>query len=319
MNYRPTSLRKLALAGCIFSLLLVSCQCHRDFCGSGRYRCSHFFDTSPNIHPIKYEGLNEAILFENGDLVRYDEDFRSQVKYSLSTICEVDSVRDVKFYNSLLTVINYSGQAPPHATPPSPEEYFNVVIAPDRYFKLDTGFRVIGEFGNQGSPGQVLVNATSAAFDMQGNCYIADPGDSSLKIYDPNGRYLRRLENLGRPIHVKLFDDVIFVLDHRWGRVCRFSMAGDFLGELPGLWGFQDVIAFGFTYKDVIWVVDHGGTRIGEVEFSGDVQEIKTDYCHNDVGYSFQRVTDFDGIFNTFTIVDADANRVIAFSTGPTD
>lgn len=304
----------------IFSLIMIStifsCQCHDDLCGSGRYRCSNFFDTSPRVHPVRYDFYNTSALFENGDLVVYSF-FDELAAYSIPAICGSDSIKDVIFYNQHLGATNYSVYHTEYL--PDPADFFNLVITPNKCCKLDTNFQMILEFGNGGPADENLVNAVSVAIDLQGISYITDVGDGSVKIYDAEGRFRGKWANLGRPVHVELFDDVVFILDTMAGCIGKYDMNGNHLGNIPGLADLHDFVSFGFTHDDGIWVIDQNGTRIVEVTISGQLKETKTGYYYQNTNYDFEAVICIEGQPGVFIVADRNANRLLSFSTGPID
>jgi hypothetical protein len=247
----------------------------------------------------------------------YSVPYKEQVAYSITVICDSDSIKDIIFYNQMLAHTNYSTY---HSEGlPVPNDFFILAITPNKCCKLDTNYQKIFEFGNLGPTDENLVNAVSVAIDLQGNSYIADIGDSSVKMYDATGRFQIRWANLGRPAHIELFDDVIFILDTMTGRISRYDMNGNHLGDIPGLSDFQDFVTFGFTYDGGIWVVDQHGTRISEVSFSGQLKEVKTGYCYEGVDYTFEYVTYIEGQPQVFIVADMGANRLLSFGTRPTD
>jgi hypothetical protein len=307
---------KLIVFGCLASLLMLfSCQCHDNLCGSGEYRCAIFFDTSPQVHPVESDILNNFILFENGILLTYNVDFGDRKLINIDSICGYDSTRDVIFYNENTESQIYTS---PHQSP-SPSDYFTLIVLSNRCCKLDTNFNKISEFGVEGSPESILGDAVVGAIDLQGNCYIADRADSSIKVYDKNGDFFTRWPNIGIPVKIKLRDDVMYILDGSTDKIAKYTMAASYLGDQPGISGLSKIVAFGFTYKDMIWVADQDGTRLSRFSLSGKTMEVKTEYCHKDVNYSFGHISYIDGFLDVVELVDRDANRLLSFSRGAID
>lgn len=312
LDFLKAVINKGALYYFIFLLIFMSCRCNDRLCGAGRYRCSIFVETDPYIRPIKNDILNNLVLFENGMLIDYNFRFSDHDEIDLASICQSDSIRDFIYYNGHLNTIILSSRD--SAGIPQPQDYFILVITPLKCCKLDTNFTLNFEFGFTGPPEENLIDATSCAIDIDGNSYIADRGDNSVKIFDIYGNFLTKWSNIGIPSRLKLFSNAMYILDSSADRIERYDMRGNYLGSQPGISQFSDITAFGFTYRDVIWIADMGGQRISELNISGQISEFKTGYCFNDVDYDFIDVFNIEGYVGVFEVMDRDANRLLAFS-----
>ncbi len=85
------------------------------------------------------------------------------------------------------------------------------------------------------------------ALDMQGRIYVRDADDKSIKIYSPDGLYLRSLPKTGKPIALSVAEDGIYVADDASFSVLKydfdanlaysFGSKGDGKGQLKSLSG----------------------------------------------------------------------------------
>ncbi len=58
-----------------------------------------------------------------------------------------------------------------------------------------------------------LDEPTDIALDVQGRIYVRDADSKSIKVYSPDGEYLRSLPKTGKPIGMKVAEDGIYVVD----------------------------------------------------------------------------------------------------------
>jgi YYY domain-containing protein len=105
-----------------------------------------------------------------------------------------------------------------------------------------------------------------ADLDDRGRLWVADFGNSRLRIYDSRGGYLGGWGGRGDttwamkdPCAVAIRGDDVYVADTWNGRVQRFSLAGEWKGKAAELYGPRGV-AVGRDGK--VWVTDTGNHRI---------------------------------------------------------
>jgi DNA-binding beta-propeller fold protein YncE len=105
-----------------------------------------------------------------------------------------------------------------------------------------------------------------AAVDSRGRIWIADFGNSRLRVFDGNGGYLGGLGNRGNgnyelrdPCAVAIRGDDVYIADTWNGRVQAYSITGEWKATAAGLFGPRGVAA-GPDGK--VWVTDTGNNRL---------------------------------------------------------
>jgi hypothetical protein len=298
------------------ALLLTMIGC-TGLCGSGKYRCSNIYYTNSSHHPIKSERSNHFILFENGDLLKYNGhlgSFNDSSVYSLREICDSDSIRDIRIYNDNLRCLNYNFCNSPELLPE--EKYFILVVASNKCIKLDTTFNFSLAFGNSGSPDGILIDALMGDVDYRGISYIMDSGDSTIKTYNIDGSFLSCWSGLGCPSFIKIHDDVVYVFDKSEQVLKKFSYEGNYLGQVCSPNHIRDMIAFFYHLgSSDAWIADNSGKRIMLLRLSNcDSKEIKTNYCFKDQTFTFGSIRWIDESSTGFDVIDSDNNCVITFA-----
>jgi YYY domain-containing protein len=105
-----------------------------------------------------------------------------------------------------------------------------------------------------------------ADLDGRGRLWVADFGNSRLRIYDPDGGFLGGWGGRGDttwamkdPCAVAVRDDDVYVADTWNGRVQRFSLAGEWKSKAAELYGPRGVAV---ARDGKVWVTDTGNHRI---------------------------------------------------------
>jgi hypothetical protein len=122
------------------------------------------------------------------------------------------------------------------------------------------------------------------------------------------------LSNLNGPFRIKIYDDYMFILERDNDSIKKYNFNGTFSKEIIRSNRFGDITSFS-VYKEYIWIVDLGGTRITQVDTTGVIREVKNDFCFMDVYFNFNRVVFIEaGTFfhdSGFYIADYGANYII--------
>ncbi len=74
-----------------------------------------------------------------------------------------------------------------------------------------------------------LGEPTSIALDSEGRIYVHDEDDKSIKVYGPNGTYLRSLPKTGKPLALNVAEDGIYVADESSFSVLKYDFEGNFV------------------------------------------------------------------------------------------
>ncbi len=65
------------------------------------------------------------------------------------------------------------------------------------------------------------------ALDTQGRIYVRDADDKSIKIYDPDGLYLRSLPRKGKPVAMCVTEDGIYIADEAGYSILKYDFDGN--------------------------------------------------------------------------------------------
>jgi hypothetical protein len=305
---------RVIVLGCLATLLtLSSCICQGDLCGSGAYRCEFIYHVQTSAIPVIHNSDNHAILLSDGNLLRYDYFFKNEHLINLAEICGRTDVRDIAFFNFNLNFRNFSQ---PDLVFPPESTFFIAALSPTTCFKLDTSFNFISSFSSDSGGNGTLINAVSMDIDLDGKTYISDLGDDAIKIFDRNGVFINSWRGPAMPIHLKIYNDKVYILDSTTSSIKAYDKAGNLLGTYLDQSGLSDVITFSFHDAGSVWIADMNGQRVTLFDLTGDKREEKVDYCFNDVTYSFLRISSLDGTYGFLLVADKDADRILDFTLG---
>ena len=73
-----------------------------------------------------------------------------------------------------------------------------------------------------------LGEPTDIALDVRGRIYVCDADDKSIKVYGPNGEYLRTLSNTGKPVALSVAEDGIYVADEASFSILKYDFDANF-------------------------------------------------------------------------------------------
>ena len=144
--------------------------------------------------------------------------------------------------------------------------------------KCDKDDNYVGEFPKQ-APGQELNTPTHVALDADGNVYVTDALNFVIKVYDPNGKLIKRIGEIGdvpgsfaRPKGVALDSEGdIYVVDANHDNFQIFNQKGQLLlfvgknGSGPGEFYLPSGIHI--DKHDRIFVADTFNRRIQVFQF----------------------------------------------------
>lgn len=126
----------------------------------------------------------------------------------------------------------------------------------------------------------MLVRPIEFQFDSIGNIYIMDWGEVMIKVFDPNGSYLRSVGRKGQgpgefdvPAFFRIVDDKIFLLDSRSRKFSLLTLEGGYLEgfNIDGFPPDLDVAHDGTVY--------YSQMLNPEVELSEKTQKVKTSFA----------------------------------------
>jgi sugar lactone lactonase YvrE/fibronectin type 3 domain-containing protein len=72
-----------------------------------------------------------------------------------------------------------------------------------------------------------LGEPTDIALDAQGRIYVRDEDDKLVKVYGPNGNYLRALPKSGRPVALSVAEDGVYVADGASLSILKYDFEGN--------------------------------------------------------------------------------------------
>jgi YYY domain-containing protein len=138
---------------------------------------------------------------------------------------------------------------------------------------------VIRDKSPQGSPPFAgMREPRGAAVDARGRIWIADFGNSRLRIFDPFGGYLGGWGGRGggtyglrEPCAVAIREDSVYVADTWNGRIQSFTLDGKWKATAKDLFGPRGVTV---APNGTVWVTDTGNKRL--VVYDGDLKQVQT-------------------------------------------
>jgi sugar lactone lactonase YvrE len=71
-----------------------------------------------------------------------------------------------------------------------------------------------------------LKEATSIALDAIGRIYVLDMDDGQVKLYETDGRYIKSLPNVGRPVALSVAEDGVYIADATTQVISKFDHEG---------------------------------------------------------------------------------------------
>jgi DNA-binding beta-propeller fold protein YncE len=117
-----------------------------------------------------------------------------------------------------------------------------------------------------------------AAVDGRGRIWVADFGNSRVRIFDPLGGFLGGWGGRGtgtfglrEPCAIAIRDDAVYVADTWNGRVQSFTLDGKWKATARDLFGPRGVTV---APDGTVWVSDTGNKRL--VAFDGDLRQLRT-------------------------------------------
>jgi hypothetical protein len=139
--------------------------------------------------------------------------------------------------------------------------------------------QVLGEGGD--APGQ-FHEPSGVAVDSQGRLYVADTGNNRVQVFGPDGVFVRTFggdpnanNSMARPVAIAVVDPdepyaaeadgSVYVIDRDRGRIQRFSLKGEFLGQLTAADLGRASVHFdslALDYFDNVWVTDREACQI---------------------------------------------------------
>ncbi len=273
---------------------IFSCGPRDTGCGSGDYYCVGITSTRPYLAPIKSSN-SEDILLSNGTLIvnhRYGNNIDSTTIYDLKQICQSDTICDI------VDIV--------------PREDSVVIITPTKCVVFHIYHNIVSEFGNTGPDSSRLINAIYAATDTFGNVYVLDSGDNSVKVYDLNGQFKSRFMAGTGPSSIVCWGDKLYVLDKSNDSIKEFYLDGRATGRVLSTSYLANITAFGIC-NGLFIVADQNGKRLTAISLSGNIYEVKTDYCFRDILFEFGEIININCEPSGFSVVDYDNNFIVNF------
>lgn len=80
--------------------------------------------------------------------------------------------------------------------------------------------------GETKEPPFKLKEATGIALDGVGRIYVLDTDDNQVKLYEPNGRYLKSLPSVGKPVALSVAEDGVYIADATTQVISKFDYDG---------------------------------------------------------------------------------------------
>ncbi len=92
----------------------------------------------------------------------------------------------------------------------------------------------LGQWGRPGKGDGEFNLVHDVAVDSQGRVYVADRTNERIQIFDADGKFLAKWENIGAPwgIAYSAQDNAIFMCDGKYARIIKLDLEGKVLGVL---------------------------------------------------------------------------------------
>ncbi len=138
---------------------------------------------------------------------------------------------------------------------------------------------VIREKAEEGQvPFSGMKEPRGAAIDGRGRVWVADFGNSRLRIFDPAGGLLGGWGGRGsgtyglkEPCAVAIRDDTVYVADTWNGRIQSYGLDGKWKATARDLFGPRGITV---APDGTVWVTDTGNKRL--VAFDGELKQVRT-------------------------------------------
>jgi hypothetical protein len=309
-------MKKITFLILLIAVAMSFCSCGVETCGDGKYKCLDMISTLPYQSPIKYIDYQDIFLFSNGDLVQKGP-FTGQNRFvNLEQLCDCDTICDLSA-QQLYPMVRQNQEKPVSTF----NDVYLIVLAPTKAIGIGTFDIVERTFGNSGPDSTRLQDARYCAINSSNETFIADYGDSSIKVYDFDGNLIGKWQFAGEPFQLKCQGQLLYFLDKYDSSIKSYDKTGQLVG-LVSLSGYsENVTAFTIINNEdsenghLFWIADHGGTRLVGCGDRGQIVESKTDYCYQDISFTFGKIIGLSG-FNysvaaSIYVVDSDNNMII--------
>jgi ABC-type Fe3+/spermidine/putrescine transport system ATPase subunit/sugar lactone lactonase YvrE len=146
----------------------------------------------------------------------------------------------------------------------------------DRVQKFTSDGKFLLAFGAFGTkPGEF--QRPSGLVWRGGNIYAADAFNNRIQVFTDGGKFLKILDSGGRPLALQLpydlklgADDTLYAIEYGAGRVTRFDLNGQILGQYgttgTGLGQFATPWGIATDSQKRIYVADTGNRRVVELQ-----------------------------------------------------
>ncbi len=168
-----------------------------------------------------------------------------------------------------------------------PDKPYGVAMHEGRIYVCDTNSTVlVFDLGKktygplEGAVGTgKLLQPLNISIDTSGNKYVADPGRSSVQVYDRNDLFVRALESPGgwKPVDAAPFGDSIYVVDTKSAEIHVFDREkGNYLrkfGQTSTAEGSLRIpVNIAFDNDGYLYVSDAGRFQIVKMDRDGNVR-----------------------------------------------
>ena len=134
----------------------------------------------------------------------------------------------------------------------------------------------MGSFGGEGNLESQLKNPSGLSVDSEGNIIVADRGNKLIKIFSPEGKFLKKISGQGSfdfPLHCIQYSRYLIVSYHRDHFIRVFDRYGNFQREFgkhgTGNGEFNLPKCLLVNKSGQLMVCDSGNNRIQVFELNG--------------------------------------------------